>query len=83
MNRVIIFLILSLSLLSAGAQAQFSKYIIVLKDKNNSPYSLNNPSAYLSAKAIARREKQNISVDSSDLPVNAFDSIRTPVLQLF
>ncbi|MBN8788145.1 MAG: S8 family serine peptidase [Terrimonas sp.] len=78
MNRVIIFLILSLSLLSAGAQAQFSKYIIVLKDKNNSPYSLNNPSAYLSAKAIARREKQNISIDSSDLPVNPayLDSIR-------
>lgn len=78
MNKIFIILILSVSLFLPKAQAQFSKYIIVLKDKNNTTYSLNDPSAYLSAKAIARREKQNIAIDSSDLPVNAWyiDSIR-------
>ncbi|MCC6286310.1 MAG: S8 family serine peptidase [Chitinophagaceae bacterium] len=77
MNKIII-LILTFSLSLPKVQAQFSKYIIVLKDKNNTTYSLNNPSAYLSAKAIARREKQNISIDSTDIPVNAWyiDSIR-------
>lgn len=78
MNKITIVLILSLSFFLSKTQAQFSKYIVVLKNKNNTTYSLNNPSAYLSAKAIARREKQNISIDSTDIPVNAWyiDSIR-------
>ncbi|MFT3948773.1 MAG: S8 family serine peptidase [Agriterribacter sp.] len=77
MNKIII-LVLALSLSLPEVQAQFSKYIIVLKDKNNTPYTLNSPSAYLSAKAIARREKQNIGIDSTDIPVNTWyiDSIR-------
>lgn len=70
MNKIVIILILSLSFFLPKAQAQFSKYIIVLKDKNNTTFSLNNPSAYLSAKSIARRDKQNIIIDSTDLPVN-------------
>lgn len=61
-----IFLLLT----SEKGNAQFSKYIIRFKDKNNSPYSLNNPSAYLSAKAIQRRINYAIPTDSTDLPVN-------------
>lgn len=78
MNKIIIILIIGLSLFSPGAQGQFSKCIVVLKDKNNSPYSFNNPSAFLSVKAMARREKQHISIDSTDFPVNPayLDSIR-------
>lgn len=52
------------------AQAQSGKYIIQFKDKNNSPYSLSNPGEFLSAKSIARRERQQINFDSTDLPVN-------------
>ncbi len=47
-----------------------NRHWIEFTDKNNSPYSLNNPSAYLSARAIQRRVRQNIAIDSSDLPVN-------------
>lgn len=50
--------------------AQYSKYIVVFKNKNNSPYQLNTPKKYLSKKAIDRRNRYNISIDSSDLPVN-------------
>lgn len=50
--------------------AQYSKYIIQFTDKHNSPYSLSNPSAYLSQKAIDRRTRYSIAIDSSDLPVN-------------
>jgi len=47
-----------------------NRHWIEFTDKNNSPYSLNTPSAYLSARAIQRRLTQNIPIDSSDLPVN-------------
>lgn len=39
-------------------------------DKNNSEYSLDNPGAYLSERAIERRIRQSIPIDSLDLPVN-------------
>lgn len=46
------------------------KYWIQFKDKNESPFSLKNPAAYLSQKAIERRNKQNILISTNDLPVN-------------
>ena len=56
---------------SAPISAQTNYYFYVqLKNKNNSPYSLSNPSAYLSARAIARRTSFNVAIDSTDLPVN-------------
>ncbi|WP_152269745.1 S8 family serine peptidase [Agriterribacter humi] len=60
------------------AYAQSSRYIIVLNNKDNNPYTLNNPSQYLSPKAIERRTRQQVAIDSSDLPVNPayLDSIR-------
>lgn len=79
MKKMVIFISVPLLVLAQQAQAQYSKYIIRLTDKNNTPYSLNSPSAFLSAKAIARRERQNINIDSTDLPVNPsyLDSIRS------
>jgi subtilisin family serine protease len=50
--------------------AQYPKYVVVFKDKNNSPYRLDGPRKYLSAKAVQRRTTYNIAIDSSDLPVN-------------
>lgn len=47
-----------------------NKYFIKIKDKNNSPYSLENPSEFLSERAIERRSKQGISIKINDLPVN-------------
>lgn len=45
-------------------------FYIQLKDKNNSPYSLENPAEYLSERSIQRRLDQNIAIDSTDLPIN-------------
>lgn len=50
--------------------SQYSKYIVKFNNKNNSPYHLNKPEKYLSQKAINRRTRYNINIDSSDLPVN-------------
>lgn len=47
------------------------KYRLVLKNRGPVQHSLNNPSAYLSARAIARRNKMNIAIDSSDIPISA------------
>jgi serine protease AprX len=59
-------------------QAQFSRYIIQLKDKNGTPFSFSNPGAYLSQKAIERRSRYTIPIDSTDLPLTPryLDSIR-------
>ena len=43
---------------------------VTLKDKKHSRYSLNAPSEYLSQRAIERRKRQHIAIDSTDLPIN-------------
>ncbi len=66
----IFLLVLAAFCFASVSHGQYNKYIIQFTDKNNSPYSLSNPSAYLTAKAIARRTKYNIAIDSTDLPVD-------------
>ena len=60
------------------ANAQYSRYVVQLKDKKGTAHSLSNPSTYLSPKAIERRTKQKLTVDSTDLPISSvyLDSIR-------
>jgi serine protease AprX len=55
-----------------------SRYIIKLKNKATNPFSLSNPSAYLGPKAIQRRLRYNIPIDSMDLPITPryIDSIQ-------
>jgi hypothetical protein len=61
------------------AQAQFSRHVIQFTDKRNNGFTIANPSAYLSAKSIARRTAFNIAIDSSDLPITKayIDSLRS------
>lgn len=55
---------------SVSVSAQDSlRYHIDLKDKATTKYSLKHPEKFLSAKALQRRQKQNLQVDSTDLPV--------------
>ncbi len=46
------------------------KYWVVFTDKNNTPYSLQNPAQFLSQASLERRVRQNYPLDSTDLPVN-------------
>lgn len=50
--------------------AQTNRYMVFFKDKNGSGYSISNPHAFLTNKAIDRRNKQGIPVTELDLPVN-------------
>ena len=59
-----------LMFIAIGALKAQTKYWVKFKDKNGSPYSVSNPSAFLTAKSIARRTAQGIAVDMTDIPVN-------------
>src|SRR6266496_1282374 len=52
-----------------NSHAQFTRYIIKLKDKNGTPHTFSNPIGYLSQRAIDRRNRYGLSIDSTDLPV--------------
>lgn len=62
-------LLINCSLLIVEAQSP-AKYLITLKDKNNSPYSVSKPLEFLAQRSVNRRIKQNIAVITRDLPVN-------------
>ncbi|HLY71480.1 MAG TPA: hypothetical protein VKR53_17215, partial [Puia sp.] len=52
-----------------SAEAQYSRYIVQFTDKKGTPFTLDNPSEYLSSQSMARRIKQHIIIDSTDLPL--------------
>mgnify|MGYP000560989901 FL=1 len=69
MRKLISFLAIALLATGASAEQDTLKYRISLKDKAATEYSLKKPEKYLSANAIERRRKQNLPIDSTDLPV--------------
>ena len=78
MKRTLFLFLLVTCFGGYSAQAQFTRYIIKLKDKGSNPYSISNPSQYLTARSIARRTRYGIAIDSTDLPITPryIDSIR-------
>lgn len=64
------FVLVLLHPMEAMAQVGENRYIVYFSDKDNTPYSLSNPEAYLSARAITRRQNQGIAIDTKDLPVD-------------
>ncbi len=65
-----LLLITFLSCLAFSAAAQKKVRLVLFKDKVGTPHSISNPSTFLSAKAIKRRENQRIAVTENDLPVS-------------
>ncbi len=45
------------------------KHVVFLKNKNNNPYSLSSPLAFLTQRSLDRRTKSGIALDMKDLPV--------------
>ncbi|WP_149242702.1 S8 family peptidase [Dyadobacter sp. 32] len=72
MNRRYILLIISLFLcgINLGNAQSNPRYLILFKDKAGSPYSVNKPNEYLSARSIERRARQKIQITENDFPVN-------------
>ncbi|MDC3220602.1 S8 family peptidase [Flavobacteriales bacterium] len=65
MRLIVLFLLLSAYFVSANEY-----YWVAFTDKNDSPFTVSNPSAFLSQRSIERRLRQNIEVIEQDLPVN-------------
>ena len=65
--KVILFLIFSTSF---ATTAQVNQYFVFFKDKVGTPFSITEPSQFLSRRSIDRRQKQNVATTVEDLPVN-------------
>ncbi len=78
MKKIILLILIGLFVAKTDSYAQFSKYIIRLKDKGTNPFSISNPIQYLTQRSINRRTRQSIVIDSTDLPITPryIDSIR-------
>lgn len=70
MKRLLTLLVMMGYVFSINAQIAPNKYWVQFTDKNDSPYSINNPEEYLSERAIQRRQDYNIAIDNYDIPVN-------------
>ena len=70
MKKLSLFLILLAMAAFAQAQIATNIYWVQFTDKNNSPYSIDNPEEFLSQRALERRARLNIAVDEYDIPVN-------------
>lgn len=67
MKKTLLAAVVLLFGLEAFAQTPM-KYWVQFSDKGNNTYTLSNPSAYLSARALQRRTNMSIAIDSTDLP---------------
>lgn len=78
-HKVALFFILTVTVFSLGnAHAQFNRYLIRFDRKTPNVYQINQPSTFLSQKAIARKNLHQTPIDSSDLPIipHYLDSVR-------
>jgi hypothetical protein len=68
--RVAIVLVAALWCLEPFAQTGPDLYWVQFTDKDQTPYSIDAPEAFLSARSIARRQAQGVAIDELDLPVD-------------
>ena len=54
----------------AAAQGTVRRHLVYFRDKAGTPFSVAQPQAFLSARSLARRSRQGITVQPRDLPVS-------------
>jgi serine protease AprX len=70
MTRILFFILFMISL-QLSAQKVSDRYIVKFQDKNVSAKSFSEPENFLSVKAIERRVKHRVAIDSYDLPISS------------
>jgi len=70
MKKCLFLVLILYSVVVLGTEPVGNIYWIQFQSKANTPYSLGEPEYYLSPRAIERRNKHAIAIDSTDLPVN-------------
>ncbi len=68
--RYLIILLFSFFSTFTFSQPKLSNFWVELKDKHATEYSIFHPQMYLSPRALTRRHRLHIPIDSMDLPVN-------------
>jgi len=66
----LLVLALAASAAPVAAQGTVRRHLVYFRDKTGTPFSVAQPQAFLSARAIARRTRQGIAVLPRDLPVS-------------
>ncbi|MCE7995499.1 MAG: S8 family serine peptidase [Roseivirga sp.] len=56
--------------LTIGLSSAQDRYMVFFTDKSGTTFSTSNPQQFLSSRAIARRQRQQIAIAENDLPVN-------------
>jgi subtilisin family serine protease len=69
-KRILLLIVLVSGSWPSIAQESRYRYLVLFKDKNNSPFSVNKPADFLSPAAIIRRAKNKIGISTQDLPIN-------------
>lgn len=69
-KKIFFLLLLSILMLQLSAQDTANCFRIQLKDKAQSPYSVNRPEEFLSPRAINNKARYNIPITEEDFPVN-------------
>lgn len=64
-------LVLLVACVPMVVSAQTAAYFVSFRDKAGTPYRLDAPHHYLSERSVERRIRQQIAIDSTDLPVNS------------
>ena len=72
MNKLALHIVTLLASLSIAAQAEGSRglYFVGFADKAGTPYTVDAPEAFLSQRALERREKVGMEVTELDLPIS-------------
>jgi serine protease AprX len=72
-NAILLFFVLTFTGLTHHTifgQVAPNTYVVFFNTKAGTPYTLDNPLEYLTQRALDRRTKHQIAIDSTDLPVN-------------
>ena len=69
MKRIMLGCLMMVVGLSASAEKNY-KFRVNLKDKVGTDYSVDEPQEFLSGRALERRNRQNLPIDETDLPVS-------------
>ena len=69
-HKILLLATLIFAISAAYSQIAPDKYYVQFTDKDNSPYSLDQPEDFLTQRALDRRAKNGVSIIENDLPVN-------------
>ncbi len=70
LKKLLFSAVITVFAVSLNAQIAPNKHWVQFTDKNNSPFSIDNPEEYLSERALERRQAYDIVIDEYDIPVN-------------